>query len=56
MAKSKKKNPLAWLDGRDFYEYCQAYRLAPVGDPAVVIEQFEALKRFIRKQLGKNAP
>ena len=54
MKKNAKRNPLAWLDERDFYEYMQAYRHAPPTDPAVIVEQFEAVKRFIRRQLGKT--
>lgn len=54
MAKKKaKKAPLAWLDEREFYDYMRAYRLAPATDPEVVVEQFEAVKRFIRRSLGK---
>lgn len=54
--KKKAKKPVGpWLDERDFYEYMQAYRHAPITDPAVVVEQFEAVKRFIRRQLGKGA-
>lgn len=54
MTKKKAKKPaLAWLDEREFYDYMQAYRFAPTRDQAVVVEQFEAVKRFIRLQLGK---
>jgi hypothetical protein len=52
--KKAKKTPLSWLDEREFYEYMQAYRLAPATDPAVVVEQFEAVKRFIRSRIGKG--
>lgn len=54
MKKKTVQSKLAWLDDREFYEYMQAYRLAPTSDPAVVVEQFEAVKRFIRLQLGKG--
>lgn len=46
----KASTSLDWLEGRDFYEYMQAYRLAPTLDQSVVIAQFEAVKRFIRSQ------
>jgi hypothetical protein len=52
MKKKAKKPSLAWLDDREFYEYMQAYRTAPGHDPAVVVEQFEAVKRFIRRQFN----
>lgn len=52
MKKKTAKPKLAWLDDREFYEYMQAYRHAP--PLAVVVEQFEAVKRFIRLQLGKS--
>jgi hypothetical protein len=55
MKKKVKKDPLAWLDEREFYEYMQMYRHAPIDDPAVVVEQFEAVKRFIRSRMGKGA-
>lgn len=54
MKKKAKKPSLAWLDEREFYDYMHAYRHAPPTDQAVVVEQFEAVKRFIRRQLGKT--
>jgi hypothetical protein len=40
-----------WLDDREFYELCQAYRTAPLTDQAIVIESFEKIKRAILRQI-----
>jgi hypothetical protein len=38
-----------WLDDQEFYEAMQAYRHAPITDPAAVVAAFEAVKAMIRE-------
>jgi len=39
-----------WLNSREFYEVCYAYRVTPLVPPAQVVENFEALKDEIEKK------
>jgi predicted metal-binding protein len=34
------------FDSKEFYELCQSYRHAPLTNPALVAEAFEAVKSF----------
>ena len=38
-----------WLDDQEFYEAMQAYRHAPITDPAATVAAFEAVKALIRE-------
>ena len=39
-----------WLDGEEFYNVMQSYRMAPVTDQAAVCAAFETVKEAIRQK------
>lgn len=39
-----------WLNGEEFYNLCQAYRLAPIADQRIVVKAFEDIKRRILQE------
>lgn len=44
----------AWLDGREFYDLMQAYRVAPVERQSSVLEAFDAVKTALRRRLPRR--
>jgi hypothetical protein len=44
----------SWLDGRDFYELMQGYRMASFASQSHVVEAFERVKRAIRNGSGEG--
>ena len=44
-----------WPEGREFYELMQAYRHAPLTDPAATCQAYEAVKAWVRNAAEERA-
>lgn len=43
---------MGWLDDEEFYNVMQSYRHAPITNPSIVVDAFEAVKELVRFKVG----